>query len=437
MAEDTPLSLTREGLYEVLGDALDGAISHLAGVSFGGRRDYYTALGYKRNITFNDYLDRYRRDPIAHQLCEIYPDYAWRPNPVVFEDPDPKTQTELEAFVAAFAARLDLWEQLRLADIYCNIGKFSALLIGAPGDLNTPLILGTLPEDISFVRPFHQGQISISKWFDREEDENTPLFGMPAEYKVKVSTRNRRVDVHWSRIVHIADGVIYGYNYLERGWNDLEDILKVTGGGAEAAWKRSDPGYVIKRTHEEKSKPQQVPGGTRKVILSDKKRDEMKAEVEDFIHNRTRTLFMEDAEVQELFGQVFSYQTNAETSISKLCAGYGVPRGLLLGQQIGELFTGQDRFNFSRRVKNYRETRGTKITKSFFQRLIDFKVKKICEPRTGSYGVFWPEIDEMTIKEQSDVVLNLARANQIERVITADEMREKVLNFGPLEEDQK
>ena len=51
--------------------------------------------------------------------------------------------------------------------------------------------------------------------------------------------------VHWSRIIHVTDGLLddefYGFPRLQRVWNKLDDLLKVVGGGSEAFWLLATP----------------------------------------------------------------------------------------------------------------------------------------------------------------------------------------------------
>ena len=53
----------------------------LAGKTYGGDRDLYKQLGYKRFLDYDDFLQRYERGGIARRIVDASPATTWRAPP--------------------------------------------------------------------------------------------------------------------------------------------------------------------------------------------------------------------------------------------------------------------------------------------------------------------------------------------------------------------
>ena len=71
-------------------------LASLAGLTFGGARDLYQALGYQRKLLPQDYRDRYKRNGIAARVVEAFPKATWRGGAELIEDEDPTETTDFE-----------------------------------------------------------------------------------------------------------------------------------------------------------------------------------------------------------------------------------------------------------------------------------------------------------------------------------------------------
>ena len=131
----------KKGLLRAARSILQGRseLSRMAGLTYNGKRDLYTLLGYKRALKFADYYDRYRRGGVAGRLVDVYPQATWRQQPVI-HDLDKQLNDDRSPFVIAFAEmaeRIRLYHYLERADKLAGIGKYSVVLIGAKGNSNS------------------------------------------------------------------------------------------------------------------------------------------------------------------------------------------------------------------------------------------------------------------------------------------------------------
>jgi len=72
-------------------------IASMAGITFSGDRDLYEELGYKRELSTEDYWDRFHRNGVARKLVKAFPDATWRgTGGDLVEDEDPGVVTQFE-----------------------------------------------------------------------------------------------------------------------------------------------------------------------------------------------------------------------------------------------------------------------------------------------------------------------------------------------------
>lgn len=219
--------------------------------SFGGERDLYAALGYKRNLTLRDYRERYERGGIASRIVEFLPKIVWAGEIAVQEVERLDTTTEFEEDVTLLLSQedLNLQKNFQSADILCGLGYYSVLLIGAPGELNTPLPRLSGPDSILYLTPYSQEQAPITKLDTNKESRR---FGLAEMYSIDLGSIPSGIqgsilspsvgqkDVHWSRVIHFTrnslSNRLCGVPDLRPVWNDLDNLYKLIGGGSETAW---------------------------------------------------------------------------------------------------------------------------------------------------------------------------------------------------------
>ena len=414
------------------------------GKTFDGRRDPYVALGYKRELTVADYRERYERGGIAKALIELMPRETWSSDGFdLVEDPDPGVSTDFEQAFAALADRIGLWPRLLRADIAAGLGRYSAILIGvaepAPGgDLLAPLPQLRGPDDVLYLKVLAEDRAPIHSLV---KDPADPRFGLPEYYTLQLGTEQSGLlpgpatassllarKVHWSRIVHVAEGLleddVYGAPRLRAAWNYLDDLQKIAGGGAEATWKRLHPRTLFDVDPELGD-------------LNQDDEDELVNAIEEIVHDLKEHAVTRGVTPHVMSHTVQSFGPNADATLDLICATQRYPKRIFLGSERGELASTQDRNNFSQGpVDSRRQEFAAPLVRTFVDRLIEHGAI----PRPAEYEVVLPALDELPESEQADIVAKFAEANRANvaagggMVVTANEMRDGVLSLSPIEE---
>lgn len=398
----------------------------MAGLTFNGRRDLYKALGYRRILLPKDYRERYKRLDVAARLVEAFPNATWRSGGKLTEDSDNKDDTTFEKEWEALNTRLDIWPTFENADICLGWSRFSIIVLIGPGELNTPL-LKLKPEDLHFLAVYGEEDVVITEY---EIDTKSPRFGLPLTYllrrqfqqttTVQPPLTGNGLLIHHSRVIHVAENTIdnrvFGQVRLERGWNTLDDIEKVRGGGAEAYWKRADAGMHVKLDPS-------LPMGKTPTEAKENL-DKLKQKLHDYNDKLDRTLTTRGVDIETLTSNVSDFKSPLEALMSMLSVGYGIPKRILDGSERGELASTQDRANFEERVMDRRRKfAGPKVVRLFVNTLI--ALGTISKP-SKDYLVEWPAVFDKTPSEQTEIATGWSKVE----TLSLNEQR-KASGFDP------
>lgn len=404
-----------------------------AGLTYDGARDMYTVLGYKRELRPEDFRVRYERGGIAARIVECLPNATWRGGGELVEDEDPDVSTAFEKAWDELNLRLGVWSVFRRTDILAGLGRYAVLLLGAPGELEQPL--GKFKStDLVYLQPFSEEDAQITEFI---EDPKDARYGLPSYYSLRRNTvrglgsftgsnrSNWSRRVHWSRCIHIADGMlddtVFGQSRLQRVWNYLDDLDKISGGGAEAFWKRADQGLQIDVQPDVKFTPDD------QTRLSD--------EVEEYVHGLRRILRTRGVDINTLGSDVATFQGPVDATISLICATIGIPQRILMGSERGELASSQDKTNFDDTVADRRSSYAHPVVvRQFVDRLIGANAL----PQPKQYEARWPDIDDMNDQQKADMAAKWATLNSAmgETVVKANEIRDQVLGLAPFTEEE-
>jgi len=386
------------------------------------RRDAADALGYKPSLTLDDYWLRYRRGGIAKRIVESYPKATWAGEMWLQEIEDAEIETDFERASRLLFSRLHLSAKLRRADILAGLGEYAVLLIGAPGALSAPLRLVGSPDQIAYLQPISQRRARIKELVS---DPKNPRFGQVDLYEISFA-KDRPADlVHWSRVIHIADGLleneVFGTPRLEAVWNHLDDLTKVVGGGSEAAWNRMDPGMQIDVDPE--------------IEFDEEEEEDLDEQLDKYRHGLDRNLRTRGTKINMLAANVFAFGSNATSILEQISGTTAIPLRILLGTERGQLASTQDRDNWSDRVTERRGVEGTAILTQLADRLI--ACGALPAPKE-TYKPVWSEIEELNSQAKAAVAMSLSQANaasfNVEQkpILTVDEIRAQVFNLEPL-----
>lgn len=376
------------------------------GTSHNGNRNYYDVLGYPEQdtLSFEDYWSWYDRNPIAGDIVKKPVFYSWKNNPTITEDEDEKTNTSFEKDIKNIRENTKLFHYMKRADKISGIGQFGILVIGtSKGKLHEPLEDSQLngPEDILYVKPYHQGSVDIEEYYD---DVTNKKFGDPKFYKVEIeypdTGQTETKTVHETRVIHIAENKdesdVIGRPRLKRAYNNLIDLLKVVGSGAETFWlnARNPKQFQPKDDYE----------------FGPNEKEDVEEEIEKFYHDLSRWIKTQGIEINELSNEIADPSGNFETIIKMLAAAANMPIRILVGNEAGELASSQDERNWLSYIENRRETH---VNPEIIEPFIDWGIKKgaISEPK-DNYDINWPNLFQLDANEKSEILKNVSKSLQ-------------------------
>ena len=293
-----------------------------------------------------------------------------------------------------------VYHYLRRADIISGIGQFGGLFLGMDDGKSPDKEVPDGNHTLLYMRPFAQDSLTIKEW---ERDTSNPRYGLPKTYTLNVidlntspvsgtaSSKGKAITIHWSRMIHIAEGLkdndVYGMPRLKRVLNRLEDMDRVVGGSSEMFWRGAFPGYNFKLDPEADPETQDV--------------DDAKEQIENYVHKFQRYLRLQGIDVQTIDQQLSSPKDNFEVLISVISAVTRIPKRKFLGSERGELASGQDDENWNDyihdRRANYIEPF---VLRVFIDRMIKYGV--LPKPELG-YDVKWKDLNTLSDKDRAEV----------------------------------
>lgn len=402
-------------------------LASMAGVSFGGRRDLYTSLGYNRSPVFDDFLDRYRRNEIARAVVVAPTTDSWKGKPRVLVPGKPGEKFELAWKGIVSSTRL--WSKLSRLDRMAGIGEYAVLVLGFDdsADMSAEVEKGSA-KTLLYVTPYTQGSAVVSKY---DNDVKSSRFGQPLSYTIRPKNKTSQL-VHWSRAIHVAEDPledeVSGEPRMKVVLNRIENLELVCGGSSEMYWRGALPGTIFKLPADTNMKPDDPATKT--------KLDAIKVKIEAFIHDMQRDLLVAGIDAQQLQVQIADPASNIESLLSLVAAGTRIPKRILMGSERGELASSQDERNWLSTI----ETRRIDYCEELILRpLVDRLVFAGALPEPEApYVVEWPDLVTRSDKEiaEAAVAISTALRNYVEALgadllIPPPVFFEEVLRLSP------
>ena len=159
----------------------------------------------------------------------------------------------------------------------------------------------------------HNGQFEVHK---REENEDSPNYGDAVLYKTLAFTNPQELNfanhiapgklIHASRCVHFKEsvGLPYGVSRIQKCYNQLLDIVKLSGASAEVYWLGAFSGLAVETD----------PNAT----LGEESREAMKEEVKKYFDGLARSLMFEGAKAKLLYPAIVSPKEHFELQITMI-----------------------------------------------------------------------------------------------------------------------
>ncbi len=370
------------------------------GLSFNGERDVYDACGYTKQISFENYFTKYDRNGLAATVVEAFPDACWRTIPSVYEVEDEGEQTNFEKQWKLLTENpsVGVFESLHRVDVLSGIGHYAILLLGFDdgGELSQPISGNN--HRLIYTQVYHEGDAEILQWHD---DPKKPEFGSPSKYKIKItsptaggkSERTADYEVHASRVIHVpSDRVIgrkcFGTPRMKRVYNQLDDIEKILGSGAEGWWRSAFQGlHFDVRDNAE---------------LSAAGAKEMDEEIKAYINNLQRYIRSKGVDVKPIAASAADPRGIVDVILDFVAIATRTPKRILTGTEQGELAGAKDQENWDSRVQERRRRQSeAKILLPFVNTLIRYGALPAVAEKVGRPQVDWKDESEMTALDRA------------------------------------
>ena len=372
------------------------------GKQFSGERNLYAELGYKTKLVFKDYEAMYDRSEMAAAIVDVKPEDTWRNVPQILDGGEEETEFTKE--ITALADKMRLWHYFGRVDRLAGIGQYGLLVIGVEGaeKLDDEVKEGSVKKEdgVIFLATYDEGSATVERLVG---DVGDPRFGLPEIYELEFGeiegkgSSSKKVMVHWSRVIHVAEGLledeVYGEPRLKKVYNRLMDIEKVVGGGSEAIWRLIYKGMVL--TTQEGYE------------YDEDGLDEDK--IDEFVHGMRRVLELEGYDVSFEGGEVVDPTGMVDILISLIAAKVKIPKRMLMGSERGELASTMDQETWAG-VINARQTQFAEpvILRPFIDRLVTFGA--LPTPSEDGYEVIWQPTYTMSETEKVDLADKAADA---------------------------
>ena len=408
----------------------DPSVLRSLGKQFDGRRDLYEALGYEEDLELEDYRAKYERGGIAKRLVEIYPKDTWKDAPeIVDEGSETETQFERQANRLVKQTLNHYW---RRGDIAAGLGEYAVLFLGfADGQpLSEPVQASALssPEDLANIEVFPQDDVegwTLGKNSTGEAAEPShERYSKPVVYELDFADVDAEEsehadgtdirDVHWQRVIHIPtedllETDLKGIPRLKPVYNRLEDLEKVIGSAGEAFWTTAQPKIIGN-----------VADGYADIGPDD--RAEIRDDMEQLVHDLQQYMLTSGMEFEVLDGDTPDPSGAQDSILQQIASAVGVPKNKLLGNEMGERSTTQDRRNwFDSVATRQRNHAAPLIARPTIDRLTDLDV--LPAPTGDDYAVEFPSLFELTEKEQAELESSRAQSlsgSQLAMALPAD-----------------
>lgn len=372
------------------------------GQQYGGNRDLYEALGYKKDLLLEDYWNAYLRQDIARKVNNMPVNSTWRGDIRITDgDEDGRFEEEWNNL----ADRTRLWNKITRVDRLAGLGQFAILVLGFDDVQNPEQFQNPVLDDgdrkLLYLHAYSQRSAEIEEWEDNPKSER---YGLPRLYKVKTTIpgevhQTRDISVHHTRIIHVAEELleseVYGVPRMKGVYNRFEDLAKIVGGSAEMFWRGARPGYAAKTRENARLGPQD--------------KTDLDNQFQEFEHELRRWMRIQGMDIQELSPQVSDPSNHVDVQLNMISAHTYIPKRILIGSERGELSSKQDESNWYQRIEDRRDSYGEPvILRPLTDKLIYYGV--ISEPKDGTYDVQWSDLWTPGQKERSEIASNQSSA---------------------------
>lgn len=376
------------------------ALASQLGLTYSGKRDLYQALGYKKDLKYDDYFLQYAREDIAKVVIDKLPKGCWSTKPFI-KDGSGKTESVFEKEFDALAKKLKLYSVLNRLDKLLGLGDYAVLLLGFNDSVLFEQEVTGNPE-LKYIQPYSCNSAQILRY---ETDKTSERFGFPVLYQVQVTNpanisakvndvTSQSMQVHHSRIIHVVEdpleSLVFGTPRMQALFNRLQDIQKILGSNAEMFWRNASPGRVAKLDKD--------------VTFGPGDKEDLKTQFDEYDHNLRRWLRVRGMDITELSTEVVSPKDALDAQLNIISIVTGIPKRILMGSERGELASSQDEKTWNQllydRMIDFCEPA---ILRPFIDKCLFHKI--LPEPTGGEYVVEWPKMSNLGDVEKAEIAI--------------------------------
>lgn len=367
------------------------------GVSADGKRDYNMLFGYLNDPLYSDYRYMFERGGIGYTVVSKLPKSCWRELPEVKSGDTRILEGELLMLKNA-----GFFKAMERADIANRIGSYSVLFIGIPDGLDPSLPIGSAKKgnfDGLYFNVYEEDGITVAKWND---DPASKRYNKPEIYELQTTANNAsslmgkvasRL-VHYSRVVHLAEGAISnsleGCSSLKAPWNALTDKAKISGSNAESNFKNSRQKVVLSAR----------PGA--KVDNTTGAVDKLKENAENFQNNQEDFLRLNNMDAMAIQPSISSPRDSYDINVEEVAGATGYPVRILTTKAGGSVTGSEDKATYNAMVNDRQDQ---ECTPWLIDSLTSLAEAGILDLPVGTC-IKWPVQSALSAKEESEVVKN-------------------------------
>jgi uncharacterized protein len=383
-----------------------------------GPREIDAECGYPAWLTPDHYRAMYDREGIAKRVVDCEPMETWAIDPDVYESEEEGVQTKFEKAWEAFVKQWNVWNYLQRIDILSGIGQYGIMVFGLNDQkpLHEPVdgfeddgsFTASLDLKLLYMRPFTE-EVTFIK--TRDVDPTSPRFSQPKMYTIQfrdfpnwgiqageVIAR----DVHWSRVLHVADNLkiseIYGTPRMQQVYNRLYDCRKVYAASAEAYWKGAFPGIAFEVNPEVADQGLQLDT------------ESIRKEMERFQASTQRYFAVQGVTAKTMPPSLVDPTPTIEAALKAIAISKGIPYRKLFGSEEAKLAGDQDERAWNAHLKRRQISYvNPKIIRPFIERMQQYGV---LPPTKNDYEIEWEDLNTPTDDDKADVLLKRTQALQ-------------------------
>lgn len=359
-----------------------------------GNRDLYEALGYKKTITFQDYLDSYLRQDIAKAVIDRPVKATWQGQLELIE-PNVAKDTAFEAAWVKLEKEHGIKNKLTRLDRLTGIGRYGVLLLGFDDVRTKEQYMDPVKDGkrkLIYVKPVSEASVQIETY---DKDPSSERYGLPELYTVEIvesaDGASSSIRLHHSRVIHVVDNAlesdVLGVPRLQAVYNRLMDLEKVVGGDAEMYWRGARPGWqgIVDKDY----------------TATQEFKDSLQTQMDEYEHNLRRLLTLEGIKLESLNQAIADPASHVTSIVELISAETGIPKRVLMGSEVGELASTQDRSSWLSYVQARREDFAEpKIIRPFVDKMIETGVL----PTPGEeYTIKWLDLFAVSEKDRVDI----------------------------------